>query len=134
MYHAWSKPAHGKRDVNRTIALPGEFTTLNEYILSERSNRFEAAKTKKRETDRVTYETLSLEPLTGKRYDIVFCWYRRNKRTDPDNIAFAAKFILDGLTTSRFIPADRWSFVSSITHLFFVDKDNPRVEIKFEQV
>ena len=117
-----------------TVTIPGEFTTLNQYISSERSNRYAGAKVKDEETQRAMVETLSLEPLTGNRYDIVFCWYRKDRRTDPDNIAFAAKFILDGLQASRFLPNDKWSYVASITHLFFIDAKNPRVEIKFEQV
>jgi hypothetical protein len=114
------------------LVIPGEFTTLNQYIYDERGNKFAAAKTKERETLRVKLEANSYPPVTFARCDLVFSWYRCNKRTDPDNIAFADKFILDGLQAAGVIPHDRWSFIASITHLFDIDTKNPRVEIRFE--
>jgi hypothetical protein len=118
--------------MSEPLIILGEFTTLNQYIDQERGNKFAAAKTKERETLRVKLESNSYLPVTFARCDLVIVWYRCNKRTDPDNIAFATKFLLDGLQASGVVPHDRWSFIASITHLFDVDRENPRVEIRFE--
>jgi hypothetical protein len=118
--------------MSEALVLLGEFTTLNQYIDQERGNKFAAAKTKERETLRVELESSSYPPVKFSRCDLVITWFRRNKRTDPDNIAFATKFVLDGLQAAGVVPHDRWSFVASITHLFEVDRANPRVEVRFE--
>ena len=59
-----------------------------------------------------------------------FTWYRKNRRTDPDNIAFAKKFLLDAMEEVGIIDNDGWKNVAGFIDDFFVDKSNPRVEIE----
>ena len=59
---------------------------LNTYINAERTNRFRAAKLKRK-----------IEPVKKVTY-IEFIWKCKNKKKDPDGISgFATKVILDGL-------------------------------------
>ena len=117
------------------IIIPGEFTTLNEYIDAERGNKFAAAELKKQETLRVEMETLDIDcPRFNYPLDLTVFWYRRNRRSDPDNVSFAIKFILDGLQQSEILDGDGWKHINSICHVFVIDKDDPRVEIFFEDL
>lgn len=113
----------------RKIIIPGEFITLNEYIKAERTNKYLAAKMKKNETLRVQYETNDVYPLPGGKLDYTFHWYRKDRRTDPDNIFHSSKQIFDGLQASGVIEGDGWKQIGKITHECFVDKEHPRVEI-----
>ncbi len=112
------------------IVIPGEFTTLNDYISAERTNRFIAAKIKKVEMEVVKYATIGVLPVQNYPVRMIFRWYRRNGRTDPDNICFSRKVILDGLQESVVIANDDWKHISGFEDSFYIDAENPRVEIE----
>lgn len=70
-----------------------------------------------------------VEPISGN-CAIILKWYRKARTNDPDNIASAIKFILDGAQESGLLPGDGWKNMSGgILHLFAIDKANPRVEV-----
>ncbi len=50
--------------------------------------------------------------------ELSFFWFRKDQRTDPDNIAFSAKFILDGFVQAGLLKSDGWKFIRSIHHEF----------------
>lgn len=106
----------------------GEFTDLNTYIRAERSNRFMAAKIKKTETERAAWEVIQPEKVVGKAV-INFDWYTKDERKDPDNISFAKKFLLDGMVMAGLLENDTRKCINGFIDCFFVDKDNPRVEV-----
>lgn len=112
------------------LILPGEYTDLNTYIRLERANKFSSASRKKTETERVYWECkiqkLSLED-SGRFF--IFVWYSKNKKKDPDNIAFSKKFIMDGLYQAGVIVNDTQEYVKGFVDLFLVDAENPRVEL-----
>lgn len=114
------------------IVLDGEYTTLNKYVNAERSNRYAGAAIKKAETSRVTADALGCEPVTNYPLDVTIFWYRRDRRSDPDNISAAVKFVFDGLQDAGIIRADGWREINSICHVFKIDKKRPRVEIFLE--
>lgn len=64
------------------------------------------------------------EPVT-----VLFAWYRPDKRTDKDNVAFAKKFVLDALQIAGVIPNDTWNLCTPYDTAFAIDKANPRTEI-----
>lgn len=106
----------------------GEFTDLNTYIRAERSNRFMAAKIKKMETERAAWEVIQSDKAVGKAV-ISFDWYTKDERKDPDNISFAKKFLLDGMVMAGLLENDTRKCINGFIDCFFVDKDNPRVEV-----
>ena len=65
---------------------------------------------------------------------VKFRWYEPNKQRDLDNICFAKKFIFDALVKSETIKGDGWRDVQGFTDEFFVDKDNPRIEVEILEV
>ena len=117
------------------FTIPGGLTDLNDYINKERSHRMQAAKLKKSQTDMVALCAMNL-PI----FDTIFLeidYYLPNKRKDKDNIAFAKKFILDGLVEAGKIKGDGWKHIiehpvlgTSWIERFKIDKDNPRIEVK----
>lgn len=58
-----------------------------------------------------------------------FDWYVENKKTDKDNIAFQRKFIFDGFIKAGLLKNDGWKEIGDWEDNFFIDKNNPRVEI-----
>jgi len=119
--------------MEQVLVIRDELCDLNTYINAERSNRFYGATIKKKCTQYVINAIESndkLEPITEKQ-DFSFCWYQKNKRKDPDNIAFACKFVFDGLVKSGILPNDNQAFVGRIHHTILIDKEDPRVEVIF---
>jgi Holliday junction resolvase RusA-like endonuclease len=112
------------------FTIEGELTDLNRYINVERMNKYAGASIKKKETRNVVYQTKDLEPIEKYPIHITMTWYCKNRRKDPDNIAFAKKFILDGLYHAGIIENDGWKYIHGFTDVFKIDKINPRVEIE----
>lgn len=118
-----------------TLTIQGELTALNKYIGALNRNRFMGAKLKRDETERVATECMvagleaCLEPVT-----LHFHWYMKNDRKDLDNIAFAKKFILDGMVQAGLLYDDSHKWVRGFTDSFEIDKSNPRVEIEIKEV
>lgn len=116
------------------IVIKGQLTTLNDYTNANRNNRYGGGAVKKRETTRcaraITKYLLD-NPQDEELFpaNIRFDWYRKDKRSDKDNIAFAKKFILDGFMQAELLDNDNWVNILDFEDHFYIDKDNPRVEI-----
>lgn len=66
----------------------------------------------------------------GERCGFLFRWFAPNRMKDPDNIAFAKKFILDAMQAAGVLPRDSWRYVGGgFADLFEVDASRPRVEV-----
>lgn len=115
------------------IIIQGELTDLNTYINSERRNRFLAAKIKQDNTATVYYTALGLTPVVNYPVSINITWYTPNRRKDPDNIAFAKKFIMDGLVAAGILSNDTRAYISGFSDNFITDKKNPRIEVNITQ-
>lgn len=117
------------------IVLRGEFPTLNEVIGAlNTQNRQVYARMKRKYTNATVWDVKSQKvPKIDFKIDVAFTWYRKNKRTDPDNITVGQKFILDALVVAGVLKNDGWNEINSINHVFKVDKDNPRVEITISE-
>jgi len=112
------------------ITIPGELTDLNTYIKVERTNRFAASALKKKETQRVADCVEDFEMITEYPVYITYHWYSPNARKDIDNVAFAKKFINDGLILGGVLENDSRKFIAGFSgEEFYIDKDNPRVEV-----
>lgn len=112
----------------QSIYFDYKFTTLNEYINAERSSKYKAADIKKRETYFVSTIVKSL--LTGKRIekidklvDIEFVWHELNKKRDPSNIAFAKKFIEDGMVKAGLLENDGHKQIRKLSDRFIFTKN-----------
>jgi Holliday junction resolvase RusA-like endonuclease len=115
------------------LTIPHELTDLNSYIQAERGNKFAAAGVKQAMTHVCGLYARSLEPI-DKRVKITFTWYCKNQKKDPDNIAFAKKFILDALVRTDILANDGWKQIAGFTDYFEVDESRPRVEVEIREV
>lgn len=115
-----------------------KFPSLNEYINEARASRYISA-TSKKNCDwvvRLSIVKARLKP-TCKPLKVHFEWHEKTRRRDLDNIAFAKKFIFDGLVKQKIIPNDSYKYVKGFTDDFVFDhKQGCRVileEIEREQ-
>ena len=113
------------------ITIKGELTDLNQYIKALNNHRFVGSKIKKEETERVYWECKEqkIKPITEFPVKIHYRWYSPNARKDIDNVAFSKKFINDGMVMAGILPDDSRKYVSGFSDDFFIDKENPRVEV-----
>lgn len=103
---------------------------LNKYINAERTNRFIAANIKKENQE--VCEWLLPKKQFNKVF-IVFKWFTKNKRKDPDNIAFSKKFILDAMVSTGMLQNDGQNQVVGFLDLFENDKTE-KIEITMLEV
>lgn len=113
------------------IILIGEFTDLNSHISMTNRNRFLGAKLKKDNGD-MALKQLTLTQGVVEQYPvfITMTWYTKDMRVDPDNIAFAKKYILDALVAKKILEDDGRRQISGFKDMFEIDKLCPRVEIE----
>lgn len=112
------------------IIYPGFLPDLNRYIKALNSNRFAGNTMKQKASgDVATVSKKHRNHVLLPPFFIHFHWVCKDKKIDKDNIAFAKKFILDGLQTSEVLPQDNWKGVEGFKDTFDVDKTNPRIEI-----
>lgn len=113
------------------FTIEGRFPSLNEYVEAERRNRFAGAKMKRRETERARLAAASsgMPAFTGC-VTVRFLWIEPNRRRDLDNVAFAKKFVLDGMVAAGVIEGDGQSHVVGLADFFEVDPARPRVMVE----
>jgi len=113
------------------LIISQSLTGLNEYIKAERGNRYKAAKLKADE--QLGCRASIREQLKGVKIEepviIRFKWFEKNLARDPDNVAFAKKFILDSLVKEGVLVNDGQKNVIFFTDIVKVDRKNPRVEV-----
>ena len=109
------------------VKIDYKFTTLNEYINAERTNKYIAAKIKKGETEVARLHFLRKKKIK-KLVDINFIWHLPNKKKDPDGVAFAKKFILDGMVKAAVLENDNLKWIKSFKDEFEID-GNDFVEV-----
>lgn len=101
----------------------GRLDGLNEYTRACRANKYAGAKLKKRNQRKVVeaIRNAGLHPLDGQ-VSVIFTWYDNNgangRHRDKDNIAFAKKFVLDGMVEAGLIRDDGWNDVAGFTDMF----------------
>jgi hypothetical protein len=112
------------------ITIKSEVPTLNDYIRSERSNKYKAAKAKKASTMSVAKEVLSqTRDIINTKVNIDVVWYIKSDH-DPDNIYFGIKFILDGIVVSGLLRGDSQKEIGYINNSY-VRGNEYKVVLKF---
>lgn len=116
------------------FTIQGRFPSLNDYMSAERADRRFGASMKRKETKRAAE---AAEGLTQCINPVIvgFKWIEPNLRRDADNVAFAKKFILDGLVIAGALKDDSRKYVIGLEDDFSeIDPNNPRVEITIMEV
>lgn len=119
-----------------TFSIPGRMPDLNNMIALAKAGHGKYqpyAAHKRRWTDEVAWLCKAAHiPLMG-RVSVKITWCEPDKRRDPDNIAAAAKYVMDGLVMAGVIRDDSQRYVSGISHVWNVDKESPRVVVEIEE-
>lgn len=115
----------------QTFTIRGRLPSLNEYINAERTNRYKAAKLKRDLQERIGAEIRRSNLKQVKvPVKLVYRFYEANRRRDKDNIAaLAHKFVQDSLVKEGILEDDGWDYVEGFEDKFFLDKENPRIEV-----
>jgi Holliday junction resolvase RusA-like endonuclease len=117
------------------IVFSFDLPTLNDYINTERTNRFKAAQIKKKATQNAFYACIeSGLKLEDALYDLSVYWIVANNRRDADNIYFGIKFILDGVVKAGVLKGDGRINIRNISHLIRTVKDKNICVVVFEKV
>ena len=114
------------------FTIQGELPDLNTYINAERGNRYAGASLKKKATDKVVWsiKESGCKETNLKNIFLNITYFCKNKRKDKDNIAFAKKFIFDGLQKAGVIKNDGFSNINRWFEYFDIDKENPRIYVE----
>lgn len=119
-----------------TLTIDGQLDGLNNYTRACRGNKLAGANMKKHNEEIIGWYIAAQIPdihFEGV-VELHFRWYEPNRKRDLDNIAFSKKFILDALVSSGTIKTDSWRGVVGFTDEFFIDAENPRIEVDIEEV
>ena len=108
--------------VVHTCEIQGRLPGLNEYTEACRKNRYAGAKMKKDAQIQCSWFMHRL-PEIKRPVKIYFIWQEKDHRRDPDNIAFAQKFILDELVRLKKIPNDTSRWIHGLYHDFTYGPD-----------
>ena len=122
---------------HKTIVIPGRLPSLNDYQRECRRSPWHGNRMKQGDVDTcVVFIRQALRGVEiGKPVAIHYRFYEKNRRRDKMNVfAYADKAFQDALTREGVIRDDGWRHVDNATHSFFVDKEDPRVEVDIEEL
>ena len=110
------------------IRIECDFMYLNEYINTERRNKYEAAKVKDELTNMVAWQCKLKQYTKPKgKVDMIFKWHVKG-RHDSDNIAFAKKFVLDGMVQAGLLENDNPKCVRHLADYIYRDLKKPQID------
>ena len=112
------------------LTIKGSLTALNEYTNENRKHWSKGNENKTADTELVRYlcKQQKLKPM-GTTPFILYRWICKDKKKDKDNIAFAKKFINDGLQEAKILDGDGWKHIGEWKDEFEIDPVNPRIEV-----
>lgn len=109
--------------MTQELFIPVRFPSLNEYIAAMNRNRFIGNKMKREYTGLVVqYAQVNKLGHFTEPVEIAFHYTEPNAKRDGDNIAFAKKFILDGLVESGVLTDDSQKWLKGFTDTWAVTK------------
>lgn len=113
-----------------TFTIEGRMPGLNEYTRKERGNKYQGATMKRRETERAAWAAKAAHvPAFTEPVAVIIEWHEPNRRRDLDNVAFAKKFVLDGLVAADVLANDDPAHVFALSDTFHVDRKRPRIVV-----
>ena len=119
-----------------TFTIPGRFPGLNEFIAASRQHRgtWSGGNQMKRKDQNYIVQFIPKVKFK-KRIFIEYNFFEPNTRRDKDNISgYFHKVFQDALVQAGCIPDDGWKYIRGMADYFDVDKGNPRIEIRIEEV
>lgn len=115
----------------QSFVIPGILPQLNDVVRASKGHWNNYAKEKKKTEDAIILylRQQKIAPMDPPVW-FHFSWISKDYKVDPDNMAFAKKYIIDALVRAKIIPKDGRDTVAGWID-DFPDKDpkNPRVEV-----
>lgn len=109
-----------------------KFTSLNEFINQNRTTKYYGNKTKQAETNIVQLIARNHPPITEYPIKMKFTWVIKNRGKDLDNVAFAKKYILDGLTKAKVLQNDNLTKIVAFEDIAVITKDEHKQGVYIE--
>ncbi len=119
------------------LIVHARLNNLNDYISAERTSRYIGADMKAR--NEALVKLAIKQQMRGIRIEepvfMEYRWYEKNRRRDLDNISsFGRKVIQDALVQTHVLQNDGWKEIEGFSDEFFVDTENPRIEVLIREV
>ena len=117
--------------MRQTFTIEGRFCSLNEFY---RMNAWDQNRVKAQSDARVAAAAKAARIRPAKkriRYHVT--WVEENRRRDLDNVAFAKKFIQDGLVKAGIIKNDTHHEIAGFSDGFDYDSRHPHVIVTIEE-
>ena len=122
----------GEECLKHIVKIPLKLITLNDYVDKNRTNK-RYANSCKQKTERDIKLFLRNLPEIKKPVKIRITWVEENRKRDPDNIAFAKKFILDALVKAGKLPNDGHRWIKGLEDKFEFAKE-PEIIVELIEV
>jgi hypothetical protein len=116
------------------LDIQGTMPGLNDFLAAVNRHRLMGNKMKQEQTERVAWAAKTQLPVFTRKINLTFVYREANRKRDKDNIAFAKKFILDGLVTSGRVPNDTWAWIGDWSEAFVVEPNNPGITVIINEV
>ena len=123
--------------VRHMLTIPGRLDNLNDYIAACRTNHYKGAHMKSTNEHKVQAEIfgqlgrLRITNPVKMRYR----WYEKDRRRDLDNVSsFGRKVIQGALVHTHILKNDGWKEIVGFSDEFYVDAENPRIEVEINEV
>lgn len=116
------------RSKHYCLTIPALPPTLNDIIGIARTSRHGSASLKKRWTARIEKYCEGCPTFYGKVY-LEFVWKIRNFSRDADNVAAAAKYIMDGMVEAGVIKDDSLRYIESPVIHWYNRADSDGVDV-----
>ena len=115
----------------------GRLPNLNDAVNAARKGKYIEASFRKKYEEIIAWSA-KRDLKNWKPTEPVILHYRfyeENKRRDKDNVAsYAMKLIQDALRDSGYLSGDGWNQIDNFDFKWFVDKENPRIEVEIEEI
>lgn len=116
-----------------TITIHGELPGLNEYTAACRTNPLKGHRMKHDAEAMILPQLAGVPPVVGP-VRVACEWHTKDRRCDPDNIAFAKKYLLDAMVTAGVLAGDGRRHIVGFSDEFAVSKSDPRVVVMLLEV
>jgi len=120
----------------QVLVIPGTLPQLNDVVRASKGH-WSAYNDTKKKTEKIIQTYIlkaKLKPISNPVW-FHFSWISKDYKVDPDNMAFAKKYIIDALATMKILPKDGRDTVKGwIDDFPPKDPDNPRVEVIIYEV
>lgn len=126
------------------LIIDGTLPNLNDYLKAERQTFRKGGKftTKGNELKQNTQDLIIWQirqQLRGLHINnpvlLKYDFFEPNRKRDLDNIsAFAHKVVQDSLVLAEVLKNDGWKEITGYIDQFYLDKNNPRIEVTIVEV